>query len=172
MSTPQPKTVEDSISLRSGLGISALAIIAFQLAYSFPACSFLIVVYLWGLFQLTRLKTARQASYLGLLVGMLAYAPQMNFLWTIFGPAAIALWFVPAFWIRMFLVLGRSCRMHFGKWQAILLMPFLWTGLEYFRSELYYLRFSWLNAGYVFSNNLQWLPMRHLGVYGFGFAIM
>src|SRR5580692_9472191 len=123
MSTPQPKTVEDSISLRSGLGISALAIIAFQLAYSFPACSFLIVVYLWGLFQLTRLKTARQASYLGLLVGMLAYAPQMYFLWTIFGPAAIALWFVLAFWIRMFLYLGYKCRQSFAPIAALALLP-------------------------------------------------
>jgi apolipoprotein N-acyltransferase len=145
---------------------------AFQLAYSLHVCGFLIAVYLWSLFELTRLKSARQASYLGLLIGMLAYAPQMAFMWKIFGPAAIALWLVLAFWLRMFLVLGRACRIRFGTVWAALLMPFLWTGLEYFRSELYYLRFSWLNAGYVFSHNLGLLPMSYIGFYGMGFLIM
>lgn len=145
---------------------------AFQLAYSFNSCSFLIAIFIWSLFELTRLKSARHASYLGLLLGMLAYAPQMNFLWTIFGPAAIALWLVLAFWLRMFLVLGRACRNRFGPFRAALLMPFLWTGFEYFRSELYYLRFSWLNPGYVFAHNLGGLPMNLLGVYGVGFLLM
>jgi len=172
MADSKAQTVEDSISLRAGLGFSALAVATFQLAYSFPACSFLIAVYLWSLFQLTRLKTPRQASCFGLLVGMLAYGPQLNFFWTIFGPAAVTLWIVLAFWILMFLILGRSCRVHFGKLQATLLIPFLWTGLEYFRSELYYLRFSWLNAGYVFSNNLTWLPLNVIGMYGMGFLLM
>lgn len=146
--------------------------VSFQLAYSFPACGFFFAVYLWCLFQLTRLKTARLASYFGLAAGLVTFAPQLYFFWTLFGPAAIALWAICAFWIRMFIVLGRACRRQFGeKWTA-LLIPFVWTGFEYFRSELYYLRFSWLNAGYVFANTLHWLPMRELGMYGFGFTIM
>src|SRR5207248_708905 len=44
--------------------------------------------------------------------------------------------------------------------------------LEYFRSELYYLRFSWLNAGYAFSEQVQTVPFRFIGVYGFGFVLM
>jgi apolipoprotein N-acyltransferase len=72
----------------------------------------------------------------------------------------------------MFLVLGRACRVEFGRVAAAILMPFLWTGFEYFRSELYYLRFSWLNAGYAFSDNLAWLPMGRIGVYGIGFLLM
>jgi apolipoprotein N-acyltransferase len=44
--------------------------------------------------------------------------------------------------------------------------------LEYFRSELYYLRFSWLNVGYAFSENLNGLPLKHTGVYGVGFVLM
>ena len=51
-------------------------------------------------------------------------------------------------------------------------MPFLWTGFEYFRSELYYLKFSWLNAGYVFSDNLGYLPLHYIGMYGMGFLLM
>jgi len=148
------------------------AVVAFQLAYTFSACSFLIIVYLYCLFQLARLKTTRLAFYMGLAIGMAAYAPQSMFLWKIFGAAAIPLWLILAFWVALFLALARSCAARFGSVPATLLIPFLWTGLEYFRSELYYLRFSWLNAGYVFSDNLQWLPLKLFGVYGMGFLFM
>ena len=40
-------------------------------------------------------------------------------------------------------------------------------GLEYFRSELYYLKFSWLNVGYSFSGH--WLGLHLVGMYGLGF---
>ena len=73
----------------------------------------------------------------------------------------------PCFW--------RSPGYAWPDWErlpALILIPFLWTGLEYFRSELYYLRFSWLNAGYAFADNLQWLPLKQLGVYGMGFLFM
>src|SRR5579863_8210629 len=118
---------------------------AFQLAYSVPECAFCIAVYLGCLLELTRLPTLKQASYFGLLAGMLAFAPQLYFFWKLFGPGAIALWVVAAFWVRMFVVLGRSCRARYGKYFAAALLPIFWTGFEFFRSELYYLRFSWLN---------------------------
>ena len=53
---------------------------------------------------------------------------------------------------------------------VLVIIPFVWTGLEYFRSELYFLRFSWLNVGYTFSDNLPLLRMMNLlGMYGMGF---
>ena len=55
---------------------------------------------------------------------------------------------------------------------AAIAAPFLWTGLEYFRSEVYYLRFSWLNVGYAFSDSPQASLVFGLGVYGIGFALM
>ena len=172
MNPPTANSVEGKLSLARISTYVAGAIIAFHLAYCFHAVCFLMAVYLWCLSQLTRLSTSRQAFYTGLLVGMLAYGPQMNFLWTIFGPAAIALWAVLSFWLGMFLVLGRACRIELSRIYAALLIPFLWTGLEYFRSELYYLRFSWFNAGYAFSDNLAWLPLGQIGVYGIGFGLM
>ena len=51
----------------------------------------------------------------------------------------------------LFVALARLCLGRFGPKWGWLLIPFVWTGLEYFRSELYYLRFSWLNAGYAFA---------------------
>ena len=168
--TPSPMCKE--LSWKQGMVYLAGAAMSFQLAYSVRGCGFLIAVYLWCLFELTRLRTSRQAFYFGLGAALLAYAPQSGFLWTIFGPAAIPLWCVLAFWVGLFVMLGRLARVNFGRIGGIVVIPFLWTGLEYFRSELYYLRFSWLNVGYVFSNNLTELPFHILGMYGTGFLLI
>ncbi len=158
--------------LPRALVLAGLTIMSFNLAYSIPPLSFLIIIYVLCLCELGRLQTGRQAFYLGLLTAVGCYAPQAGFMWIIFGPAAIALWFILAFWIALFLVLNRLCRIRFSKIVAALLIPVLWTSLEYFRSELYYLRFSWFNAGYVFSRHLEWMPIHLLGMYGVGFALM
>jgi len=106
------------------------AVAAFHLAYAFAACSFLMVVYLAALFTLSRLGTSRQAFYWGLAIGAVAYAPHLCFFWRIFGPGAVTLWLVLAFWIAIFLVLTRACRVQMGVFWAAALAPFLWTGLE------------------------------------------
>ncbi|MDB6111224.1 MAG: Apolipoprotein N-acyltransferase-like protein [Pedosphaera sp.] len=169
---PDTSDTSPGLGNKQALLLSLGAVAAFQLAYTFATLSFLIVVYLGCLFELSRLKSGRLAFYTGLAIGLLACAPQLSFFWNIFGAAALALWVVLAFWLGLFLALASLCRVRLGRLPTALLIPFLWTGLEYFRSELYYLRFSWLNAGYVFSDNLPWLPLKHAGVYGVGFVIM
>jgi apolipoprotein N-acyltransferase len=167
-----PAPVETpEMSWKRAILLAGVAAGAFHLAYAFPLLSFLIVVYLYGLIQLSGLPTGRRAFYFGLAVGYAVYAPHLTFLWTIFGWPAIALWTVLAFWIGLFVALARQCRLKFGRLSA-LLIPFLWTGLEYFRSELYYLRFSWLSVGYAFSEVAQALAFTGLGVYGAGFLLM
>jgi apolipoprotein N-acyltransferase len=81
------------------------------------------------------------------------------------------LWAVLAFWLGLFVALARLCRRQFG-WLAVILVPFVWTGLEYFRSELYFLRFSWLNIGYVFSASPQVFAATRLGTYGIALVLM
>jgi apolipoprotein N-acyltransferase len=164
--------IQRDLSWREALWIALAGMVAFQLAYTYASCSFLIAVYLWSLFQLTRLATSRHAFYFGLGVGFATCAPQAMFFWEIFGPAAIGLWCVLAFWIALFVSLGRLSRREFGPLVGVVLLPFLWTGLEYFRSELYFLRFSWLSPGLAFAKTLSWLPMRYVGVYGIAFVIM
>ena len=66
----------------------------------------------------------------------------------------------------------RRARLRFGNVWGVLLIPFLWTGLEYFRSELYYLRFSWFNVGYAFSSSPNSVPLNQLGMYGIAFLLM
>jgi apolipoprotein N-acyltransferase len=127
-----------------------------------------IVGYVICVVQLARLATTRQSFYAGLLAGLACYAPQLAFFWGIFGPAAIALWTVLAFWLALFVALAHVALARFGARRAVWLIPFLWTGLEYFRSELYYLKFAWLNVGYSFAG-WQPFPLSIVGIYGLGF---
>src|SRR6266480_2582239 len=158
-------------SWKRALLLAVGSVVAFHLAYGFPPLSFLIVVFLYGLFQLAALPTPRKAFYFGLVIGYAVYAPHLTFFWTIFGWPAVALWTVLAFWLGLFVALARVCRRRLGR-LSVVLVPFVWTGLEYFRGELYFLRFSWLNVGHVFSSAPQILAAAHLGMYGVPFILM
>ena len=146
-----------------------LAVVSFHAAYAWKEASALLVLYVFSLIQLARTESWRQAAYSGLAVGFLIASGRLDFFWKVFGTGAFALWMVYAFWIALFVALVRlcvKCKLAFATW---LLPPFIWTGLEYFRSELYYLRFSWLSPGYGFLPGQ--LPFGLLGVYGIGFLL-
>jgi apolipoprotein N-acyltransferase len=144
----------------------------FHAAYSTPYLAILTIMYVFALLQLIRARTGRQSFYLSLGVGMFIAAPQLSCFWTLFGLSSIALWLILAFWTALFVTLGRLCLTRLGALPTALLLPFLWTGLEYFRSELYYLRFSWLNIGYVFSGSTYEPILNLLGMYGIGFVMI
>jgi apolipoprotein N-acyltransferase len=169
---PLPNIPVKPLSIWGGLFWGLLAVVAFHLAYLVPACPWFIAVFLYGVLRLAELATARQAARFGLVVGLAAYSYHLAFFWTLFGAAAIALWWVLAFWLGLFVLVGRACRFRFGPVVWAVTAPFLWTGLEYFRSELYYLRFSWLNAGYAFSKSGALHFLSGFGVYGIGFVLM
>jgi hypothetical protein len=157
----------------SAVAFALGAVACFHAAYT-PAHSgllaFAVVGYVICLVQLARLRTTRQSFYTGLAVGFACFAPQLESFWRIFGAFAIALWLVLAFWIALFLALAQLALARFGFKRGALLLPFLWTGLEYFRSELYYLKFSWLNVGYAFTET-SFALFRSLGMYGVGFIL-
>jgi apolipoprotein N-acyltransferase len=162
------------ISWRQATLLSVIAIACFHLAYT-PAKSGLlalgIVGYVICLVQLARLRTTRQSFYAGLATAFACFAPQLECFWRIFGAAAIPLWLVLALWLALFVTLTHLAIVHLGLKRAAFLTPFLWTGLEYFRSELYYLKFAWMNVGYAFAES-SIIPWNYLGVYGTGFVIM
>ncbi|HET7626597.1 MAG TPA: nitrilase-related carbon-nitrogen hydrolase [Verrucomicrobiae bacterium] len=143
----------------------------FHLAYAptrFNFLKLLIIGYVTCLVQLGKLGSVRRAFYAGLAAGLLCVAPELSCFWTIFNWAAIPLWIVLAFWTGLFTAMTHGILKRFGNAWVLLLIPCVWTGLEYFRSELYYLKFSWLNVGYAFSG---WrvVPFKMLGMYGVGF---
>jgi apolipoprotein N-acyltransferase len=147
-----------------------LAVACFHLAYTsgkFPAAGLLIFGYALGLVRLTDQPTVRRAFYFGLATGFFCYAPQLYFFWHIFNAAAIALWLVLAFWVGLFAAIVCGSIRRWGKVKTAWLIPMVWTGLEYFRSELYYLKFSWLNIGYALP---AWFSFP-FGMYGAGFFV-
>jgi apolipoprotein N-acyltransferase len=167
---PSPPVKE--IKLGMALLYAAGAVVSFSLAYAFTGCALLMIVFFCCLFPLARLRTRRLAYYFGWAIGVAVYTPHLLFFWKIFGGGAIALWYVLPFWLGLFVMLGRACLFRFGPAAWACLAPFLWTGLEFFRSELYYLRFSWLNAGYAFSDSSALHYLAAYGVYGIGFLFM
>ena len=162
----------EELSWKQTIAYSLGAVASFHLAYSFAQCSFLIAVYLFCLFRLANLNSPRKAFYVGFAIGYAVFAPQLNFIWTIFNAAALVLWAALAFWIGLFLLLSQLVRKRFGAKNFVFIVPFLWMGLEYFRSELYYLRFSWMNVGYVFLDSPNFFKFSGAGMYGIGFLLM
>jgi apolipoprotein N-acyltransferase len=150
-----------------------LAVACFHAAYTstkHPAAGLLIFGYAYFLVGLTGQPCVRRAFYFGLAAGFLCYAPQLLFFWRIFGQGAIVLWLVLAFWAGLFAAIVCGCIRRWGKVKAAWLIPVIWTGLEYFRSELYYLKFSWLNIGYALQD-YSIMPFMSYGMYGAGFLI-
>lgn len=166
------QTNPKKLSERAVLWYSLAAIASFHLAYMIGGCQILLLVFLYSLFQLVNVRTGRQAFYLGLGIGLAIYSPHLTFFWEIFQMAAIPLWIILSCWLGLFFILGRMCLIRFGSIGWACAAPFVWMGLEYFRSELYYLRFSWLNIGYAFSYSSVLHYFAWYGVYGIGFAFM
>ena len=148
----------------------ALAVACFHAAYSslkFPAAGLFIFGFAYFLVRLTDQPSVRRAFYFGLVTGYLCYAPQTLFMWSIFGPLAPILWLVLAFWVGLFTAIVCGGIRRWGKVRAMWLIPIVWTGVEYFRSELYYLKFSWLNVGYAWPFGSELFGMYGVGVLAF-----
>jgi apolipoprotein N-acyltransferase len=148
------------------------AIVSFHLAFWDGRLSILVAVFLFCLFRLTFIKGSWLAMAVGTGIGLLIYVPHLAFFWGVFGFWAIPLWLTVSMWIGFYLVLGGLCLRSFGLFGLAVASPFLWTGLEYFRSELYGLRFSWLTPGLAFSNGSELPMMGSYGVYGISFMIL
>jgi apolipoprotein N-acyltransferase len=147
--------------------ISAAAFVA---ANTWKEAEALVLVYMFGLVRMAAASRWRAAFYPGFLAGFIIAAGQLSFFWTIFGFAAVPLWVILAFWTGLFVALARLCLREIPQPWAWIVIPFLWTGLEFFRSELYYLRFAWLTPGYtVVWDHSDLLGLT--GVYGAGFFI-
>src|SRR5262249_49365477 len=164
------RSVTKPLSWIGALGFIGGAAGCFYVAYApsnFGPLRLAIIGYLICLVQLARLPTTRQSFYAGVATGLLCIAPQLTCFWNIFGPAAIVLWLILALWIGAFTGITHAALARFGPLVTAALIPFVWTGLEYFRSELYYLKFSWLNVEYAFSG-WQLFSFHTFGMYGVG----
>jgi apolipoprotein N-acyltransferase len=150
------------------------AIVAFHLAFAWRATGFFYFAYLACLFNMACIghRNARHAFYAGFQIGLGTLGVQMGFLWTIFHGTAVPLWCVLAFWPGVFVALGHWTQLRWGRATGSWLIPTIWFGIEYFRGELYFLRFSWFNAGYATADSLTFHPLHGLGMYGTGFVMI
>jgi apolipoprotein N-acyltransferase len=148
--------------------LTVVAAIGYWIAFSTQSGAAAIFIALPCVCRLARLRTTRRAFYWGLATGMLMYAPPLRFFWSIFGPLAILLWMVTGFPIGAFLMLLNLAHRRLGSTWAMWLTPMLWTGIEYFRSEVWQLKFAWLLPGQA-AAFLPGVRLLAVGVYGLGF---
>lgn len=158
------------IGLPQALAWVGFSAICFYVAQLNRELGFLSVGSSVGLLQLGRVASSRSGFYLGCLAGLAFYVPQMGFLVEIFGAAAAPLWMILAIWVGLFGWIHSYCSTAFGIGRAAILAPFVWTAFEYFRSEVYWLRFSWFCLGTAWEPSEVLLPT--LGIYGAGFWSM
>ena len=148
----------------------ALAVACFHATYTsvhVPAAGLLIFGYAFGLVKLTdQPNRPPRVLFRAARPDFSATHRNCFFFWRIFNAAALVLWLVLAFWVGLFTAIVCGCIRRWGKVKAAWLIPFVWTGIEYFRSELYYLKFSWLNVGYITSGG-----SGVFGMYGYGLFV-
>ena len=167
----EPQVSKGAATRKHLLFYALAAALAFHLAWSFPLVNALVLVYAWALIQLSGANSASQAFRFGFVAGFLVFAPQLTWFWKIFGPMAVCLWGVLSFFTGIFVVLLHLARIKVGAPYLWIVAPVLWTGIEFFRSELYALRFSWFSVGYLFSGIGGVVPVGWLGAYGVGFLV-
>ena len=148
------------ISFISTITAGIIAGLGYTLGFAFPAGSLGVLMALPALCLLSRQRSAWRAFGIGLLVAFAMYVPSLAFFMKIFGPFAILLWFILSVPVGIFLLLLNFAHRRLGPIWALCLTPVLWTGLEYFRSEVWYLRFAWLLPGQA-AATLAWRALEH-----------
>src|SRR5436190_21740693 len=101
--------LDQQLNWRGVIFWTAVALLAFHIAYALPQTGFLILGYLFALLQLSRARIWRRAYYSGLSVGLGIAAVQLSCFVQIFSFGAVALWLVYAFWIGLFVALAQQC---------------------------------------------------------------
>jgi apolipoprotein N-acyltransferase len=141
----------------AGVGLSAA--ITFHLANALPELAFLIALYFFLLLPLVFCGSAGRVLVAGCLTGATVYLPYLGFLWSMYGVLSLLFWALLAFWVGLFVLLAYASLEKLGWLKTAVLAPFIWTGIEYFRTELFYLRFPWAHTGYAFASSpqLQWV---------------
>lgn len=150
-----------------------LALVSGGLAvFAFPPFSWWPLAFVaWPLlFAAVKGSGGRLGFRLGLVQSLMLYGCTLSWFWRIFGPAAVALWLILAFFTGMTCrLIGWASQRHPGlKWLP-LYAALAWTAVEYFRSEWFWLRFPWMTPGLALGPT--WLSP-FIGVYGAGFLVV
>ncbi len=168
-SIPAQQTLPFGRRLLFGCGAGVL------LALCFPPVGLyaLLPLCLGALLGLLRGVTLRQAFYIGIGFGTAWFCGDLFWIARLFGPAALSLCVILALFPALYAVLYVWLRTRLPRVPVWLLAPLLWTGIEYYRSELFVLKFGWLGLGYgVVNAPLLAYFASWFGCYGLSFVIV
>lgn len=114
--------------------------------------------------------TPRRAFYLGLVQGTVGYGGALCWLFHIFAQGAIPLFGIIALFTGLFCLLFNYFEKRtYPHLLKVLLAATLWTAIEFYRSELFVLRFPWITPGSAMGPTFL-SPI--LGVYGATFLVV
>jgi apolipoprotein N-acyltransferase len=150
---------------------AAVAVVGYLVCFAWPNAGPAILIALPALCLLARQQTPLRAFALGTIVGVVISTVLLWFMFTIFETFAISLWFVGALPYAIFLLLLNLAHRRLGATWALVLTPILWTGIEYFRSEVWALRFPWILPGQA-AALMPGVRLAAIGVYGLGFIYL
>jgi apolipoprotein N-acyltransferase len=146
-----------------------LAVVSYHIAFKYPDFGFMIIPALMGICLLGNLPSNRWAFYGGMALGLSIAGPQHFFFFNIFGYFAVLLWLILGFWFGIFLLILHNMRRLLNPNLVILLTPIVWIGVEYFRCELNFLKFTWITPGESFWKAPGLLRVSFMGYYGLDF---
>ena len=152
---------------------SIVAVGCYHLAMLFqPLAGWFVLGYLFLLWQLRRASTARAAFYLGWMAGLGIMIPHTWFVLGIFHEPAVLLWMLMSVWLGLMVSLWQACAVRWSGKMMLLAAPCIMLGVEYFRSEVWSLKFAWLTAGFALPA-VEWgAAFRGFGIYGLGAVLL
>ena len=114
--------------------------------------------------------SAKAATLLSLIHGMLVFAATLIWLVEIFGAMALLLQFIIAMFTVFFaLIFNTLDSPKRSPWLIGLVSAVLWAGIEYYRGEWFTLRFPWITPGTALPPNAL-TPI--IGVYGISLLVI
>ena len=142
---------------------------------SFPpfGFSFLSIIAWLPLLVAMNGASTKVATRIGVLHGLVFYGATLSWLTEVFSATpymVVPLVLVMSCFTGLFgLLFSNAGRLYKGSWKLPVLSAVLWTGIEFFRSEIFLLKFPWMTPGVGLGPTLV-TPI--IGVYGVGFLII
>ena len=151
-----------SFALRLALAVASGGL--YSLAYPPVGWGWLVFPAVAGLLIALKDQHSSRARAIGFLHGLTAFGVGLSWLYDLFGPLAIVLWFVLAAFPAMFAQFqGLAAARGMNGWKFAVFTALNWGAWEFIRAELFPLKFPWMSAGLAMGPNrlLAWI-----GVYG------
>ena len=162
--------------MKKGMRLSVQIALVFLSAAILPFCfapfgwwPLLLLVFV-PLFLATTSTTPRRAFYFGMLQGIIGYGATLCWFFHIFAAGAISLFALMALFTALFcLLFNIFSKQTKSAILKVFLAATLWTAIEFYRSELFFLRFPWITPGSALGPTFL-SPI--LGVYGMTFLVI